>query len=196
MISVAGTSHEMLLLNRYGSELPVTVIQSAMYLAIMIVTRLARPSLSKLCYNRRPEKSIVFLHAMLKVAAMWSIVAAYTVPFFLIPRTVHPLLGWSLYLLGSSALASIVINAFLLPALAVLTPWLGILGALFVLACPWYSDGIVRALSVFGYACCCAPFLWASLTKVIMSLHIVLEREGFFPRLGESVQLPESSKLY
>jgi len=172
------------------------VIQSAMYLAVMIVTRVTRPSLSKLCYNRRPEKSVAFLHAMLKMAALWSIVAAYTVPFFLVPRTLHPLLGWSLYLLGCATLCSVVINFFLLPALPVLTPWLAILGSLFVMACPWYSDGVVRALTVFGYAAACAPFLWSALTKVLTSLQLLLERDCFFPRLGESTQTPEFSKLF
>ncbi|XP_008786961.1 putative glucuronosyltransferase PGSIP8 isoform X1 [Phoenix dactylifera] len=180
----------------YGSEVPVILIQSVMYIGIMALTRLARPSLSKLCYNRRPEKSFAFVHSMLKVAATWSILAAYTVPFFLIPRTVHPLVGWSLYMLGASALASVVINAFLLPALPVLTPWLGILGALFVMASPWYSNGVVRALAVFAYAFCCAPFVWTSLMKVMASVQVLLEREAFFPRLVESTQPPEFNKLY
>ncbi|MQM05814.1 hypothetical protein Taro_038627 [Colocasia esculenta] len=181
----------------YGAEMPVILIQSLMYMAIMAVTRLVRPSLSKLCYNRRPEKNFAFLHSMLRAVAMWSILAAYTFPFFLIPRTVHPLLGWSLYLLGSAALASAVTNAMLLPALAVLTPWMGIFGALAVMAFPWYSDGVVRALAVFAYAFCCAPFAWAAMVKVVGSLQVLLEREAYFPRLGESpLQQPEFSKLY
>ncbi|RRT48652.1 hypothetical protein B296_00046394 [Ensete ventricosum] len=180
----------------YGSEVPVLLIQAIMYAGIIAVTRMARPSLSKLCYNRRPEKSIMILHAMLKVAAMWSIFAAYTVPFFLIPRTVHPLLGWSLYMLGVASLSSIVINIFLLPPLPVLTVLLGILGSLLVMAFPWYSDGVVRALAVFAYAFCCAPVAWASLMKVSSSLQNLLEREAFFPRLGESTQMPEFNKLY
>jgi len=184
------------MLNRYASELPVMVIQSALYLGVILVTRLARPSVSKLCYNRRAEKSAAFLHAVLKMAALWSIVAAYTVPFFLVPGTVHPILGWSLYLLGCAALCSIVVNAFLLPALPVLTPWLAIFGSLFVMACPWYSDGVVRALTVFGYAAACAPFIWSALTKVLTSLQLLLERDCFFQRLGESTQTPEFSKLF
>ncbi|RWW11932.1 hypothetical protein BHE74_00055646 [Ensete ventricosum] len=180
----------------YGSEVPVLLIQAIMYAGIIAVTRMARPSLSKLCYNRRPEKSIMILHAMLKVAAMWSILAAYTVPFFLIPRTVHPLLGWSLYMLGVASLSSIVINIFLLPPLPVLTVLLGILGSLLVMAFPWYSDGVIRALAVFAYAFCCAPMAWASLMKVSSSLQNLLEREAFFPRLGESTQMPEFNKLY
>ncbi|XP_039121461.1 putative glucuronosyltransferase PGSIP8 isoform X1 [Dioscorea cayenensis subsp. rotundata] len=178
----------------YSSELPVMLIQAVMYLGIIAITRLARPSLTKLCYNRRAEKSISILHLMLKGLALWSIIAAYTVPFFLIPRTVHPVLGWSLYLLGSGALSSVVINAFVLPPLPVLTPWLGIFGSLAVMACPWYSDGVVRALSVFAYAFCCAPFVWVALMKVMSSLQNLLEREAFFPRLGETTELP--SKLY
>ncbi|KAJ6809194.1 putative glucuronosyltransferase PGSIP8 [Iris pallida] len=180
----------------YGAELPVMLIQSATYLVIMAATRMARPSLSKLCYNRRPEKSLSFLHAALKAAAVWSILAAYAVPFLLIPRTVHPLLGWSLYLLGSVALASVVINVLLLPALAVLTPWIGVVGTLSVMAWPWYPDGVVRALSVFAYAFCCAPFLWACSKKIMGSLQQLLERDSFFPRLGECTQPPELSKLY
>ncbi|THU67273.1 hypothetical protein C4D60_Mb05t22920 [Musa balbisiana] len=180
----------------YGSELPILLIQAVMYIGIIAVTRLARPSLSKLCYNRRPEKIIAILHSTLKVAALWSIFAAYTVPFFLIPRTVHPLLGWPIYVLGVASLSSIVINVFLLPPLPVLTVLLGILGSLFVMAFPWYSDGVIRALVVFAYACSCAPIAWASLMKVTGSLQNLLEREAFFPRLGESPQLSEFNKLY
>ncbi|PKA59582.1 Putative glucuronosyltransferase PGSIP7 [Apostasia shenzhenica] len=180
----------------YGAEISVMVIQAVVYLGIVAVTRLARPSLSKLCYHRRPEKTAVFLHSMLKLAAAWSIIAAYTVPFFLIPRTAHPLLGWPLYLLGAAALSSVAINSFLIPALAVLTPWLAILGALMVMACPWYSDGVVRVLVLFGYSVACAPAIWTQLMKVSGSLQTLMEREVFFPRIGESGEISELNKLY
>lgn len=180
----------------YGAELPVTLIQSVLYIAIIVITRLARPSLSKLCYNPRPERSVALVHSILKSAAIVSVLLAYTIPFFLIPRTVHPILGWSLYLLGCSALCSVVINAFLLPALAIITPWLAILVSLFVMANPWYSNGVVRAICVALYACFCAPFLWASGVKVMNSLRVMVERDAFFPRLMESVQPPEFNKLF
>lgn len=160
----------------------------------MALTRLARPNLSKLCY-RKPDKNLS-LQTVLKMTAMWSILAAYIIPFFVIPRTVHPLVGWTLYLLGSSALASVAINAFLLPALAVLMPWLGIFGSLIVMAFPWYSDGVVRALAVFAYAFCCAPIVWVSLQKVMACLHVSVEREAFLPRLVEFQQPSEFNKLY
>ncbi|KAK4787058.1 hypothetical protein SAY86_010891 [Trapa natans] len=172
----------------YGVEMPFVVIQSAFYLVMIVMTRLARPSFSKLCYRRGAmDKNTSLMQLCLRAVAVWSILASYVVPFFLIPHTIHPLAGWGLYLLGSLAFSMIAINAFLLPALAVLVPWAGILGVLLVMACPWYSDGVVRALAVFAYAFCCAPALWTALTRVVASLQVSLEREAFLPRLvGES----------
>ncbi|OIV92775.1 hypothetical protein TanjilG_00909 [Lupinus angustifolius] len=178
----------------YFAEMAVMLIQSAIYLGIIAMTRLVRPSLSKLCY-RQSDKSINLVHNSLKLVALWCIVAAYVIPFFIIPYTVHPLLGWSLYLLGAFALCSIVINTFLLPMLPVLVLWLGIVGTLMVMAFPWYPDGVVRALAVFGYAFCYAPILWASMVKITAGLQLSLEREAFLPRLGEPWP-PSSFKLY
>lgn len=176
----------------YGSQIPVVLIQSVIYLVVIAVTRFTRPNMSKL-YYRHQDRS--FLQAGLKMTVMWSILATYIIPVFVIPRTVHPLLGWSLYFLGSSALASIVINSFMLPTVHVLMPWFGFMGTLFVMAYPWYSNGVVRALSVFFYAFCCAPVVWASLMKVMACLHGSTEKEKDLPRLGESPQLPGSNKL-
>jgi hypothetical protein len=172
-------------MHRYSSELPVGLLQALLYVGVIAVTR-ARPNLSKMCYNRRMEKSTMFLLSLLRVVTAWSILAAYTIPFFIVPRTVHPLLGWPLYLLGSYSLSSIVINIFLLHPLCVLTTWFGIIGALFVMACPWYLNGVVRALAVFAYAFCCAPLVWASSVKTMSSLQVLIERDAF--RLGEPNQ--------
>ena len=101
------------------------LIQSAIYVGVIAMTRLARPSFSKLCY-RRSDKSINLVHNSLKLVALWCILAAYVTPFFTSPHTVHPLLGWILYLLATFALCSIAINIFMLPMLPVLVPWLGI----------------------------------------------------------------------
>lgn len=171
------------------------LIQFAIYLGIIVMTRLARPNFSKLCY-RRSENHISLIQAGLKVIAVWSIVASYIVPFFIVPHTLHPLPAWTLYLFGSFALCSIAINAFLLPMLPVLIPWFGIFGSLLVMAFPWYSDGVVRALAIFGYAFCAAPFVWIAIVKVMASLQVSLEREAFFPKLGESSPPPGFNKLY
>ncbi|XP_024030814.1 putative glucuronosyltransferase PGSIP7 [Morus notabilis] len=180
----------------YGAEMVAVLVQTVMYVGLIAMTLLARPNISKLCY-RRSNKSIIIVQTSLKLLAIWSIVAAYIVPFFVVPRTLHPLLGWSLYLLGSFALSFVSVNAFLLPVLPVLAPWVGILGALLVMAFPWYPDGVVRAMSVFGYAVFCAPFIWVSLVKLMNCLHVSLEKELFLPRLGESsLLISQFSKLY
>ncbi|XP_062146113.1 putative glucuronosyltransferase PGSIP8 isoform X3 [Alnus glutinosa] len=179
----------------YAAEMPAVLIQCVIYLGIIAMTRLARPNFSKLCY-RRSEKNTSLIQIGIKILAIWSILASYVVPFFIIPHTVHPLLGWSLYLFGSFALCSIAINAFLLPLLPVIVPWLGILGSLLVMAFPWYPDGVVRALSVFGYAFCAAPVVWVAMVKVMACLQVSIEREAFFPKLGESSPPPGFNKLY
>ncbi|KAB1217012.1 putative glucuronosyltransferase PGSIP7 [Morella rubra] len=179
----------------YAAEMPAIIIQSVIYLGIILMTRLARPNFSKLCY-RRSEKNISLLQTGLKVVALWSILASYVVPFFIIPHTAHPVLGWGLYLFGSFSLCSIAVNAFLLPMLPVLVPWIGIFGSLLVMAFPWYSTGIVRALALFGYAFCASPFVWVALVKVMACLQVSLEREAFFPKLGESSPPSGFNKLY
>lgn len=183
------------MIDRYASDVSVALIQSIIYLGIMAMTRLARPNITKLCY-RRIEKNTALLQTGLKFIAIWSIIVAYIVPFFTIPCTVHPLVGWALYLLGSFAITSITINVFQLPMLSVLALWIGIFGALLVMAFPLYPDGIVRALCVFGYAFCFAPFAWISLVKVMSSLQVSLERDAFFPKLGESSPPSGFNKLY
>jgi len=180
---------------RYGTDMAVILIQSAIYVGIIALTRLARPSLSKLCY-RRSDKSITLVQNILKLVALWSILAAYISPFFIIPPTIHPMLGWPLYFLGSLSLCLVAVNAFLLPVLPVLMPWFGIIGVLIVMAFPWYPDGVVRALCVFGYAFCAAPFLWTSITRIMAGLQVSLEREGFMPRLGDSSPPSWFNKLY
>ncbi|GKB90876.1 hypothetical protein Tco_0963148 [Tanacetum coccineum] len=181
---------------RYDSEMPFVLIQSILYLGIIAVTRLARPSLTKLCY-RGAEKTTTTIQTILKAIAIFSIFVSYTLPFLLVPHTIHPILGWTLYLLGSFALSSIATNAFLLSMLPVLTLWVGIVGALIVMAYPWYNDGVVRALSIFAYAFFVAPILWISMAKIGSSLHISLEREVFLPsRITELTQPISFNKLY
>ncbi|XP_057787013.1 putative glucuronosyltransferase PGSIP8 [Salvia miltiorrhiza] len=179
----------------YGAEMPMAVIQAVFYLGIMGVARLARPNLSKLCY-RREEKSVFFIQIGFKLIALWSILAAYLLPILFIPVTIHPLIGWTLYFLGALSLCFVAVNAFLLPMLPVLVPWFGFLGALLVMAYPWYSDGVVRALSVFAYAFCSSPLLYVAFIRIVSSLQVVLEREGFLLRLGESALPSGFSKLY
>ncbi|KAE8796755.1 Glycogenin-1 [Hordeum vulgare] len=180
----------------YAAEIPVVLMELLMYIGIIALTRLARPQMTKLCYNRRPEKQGALVQWLIKLAGFVAMMAAYTIPFFVIPCTIHPIMGWSMYLFGVLAFSMVVINAFLLPPLAVLTAWLGIVGMLFVMAFPWYHDGIARILVVVAYAFCSAPFLWASMVRVMDSLQTMLERDPHFPRLGDPAPETEFSKLY
>ncbi|KAG8092517.1 hypothetical protein GUJ93_ZPchr0012g19250 [Zizania palustris] len=180
----------------YAAEMPVILMEVLMYAIIITITRLAKPGMTKLCYNRRSEKQNAMVYGLIKMSAILAIVVAYTIPFFIIPRTVHPIMGWSLYLFGVFALGVLVSNTFLLPLLAVLTTWLAMVGMLLVMAFPWYHGGIVRVLAIFGYAFCSSPFLWASVVRVMDSLQNMLEREPFFTRLGEPAPETEFSKLY
>ncbi|KAK9698791.1 hypothetical protein RND81_08G131600 [Saponaria officinalis] len=180
----------------YDAETPMVVIELVLFLGILAITRLARPNISKFCHRRSNKNSIIY-QTCLKFLALASINAAYIIPFCIIPRTVHPLVGWSLYLLGSFSLSSIAINAFALPTLPVITPCLGIFGVLLVMVYPWYKDGVVRALAVFGYAFCASPFLWVSFNRVLSSLQGSVERETFLPsRLNESPTTDGFNKIY
>nr|XP_043616158.1 putative glucuronosyltransferase PGSIP8 [Erigeron canadensis] len=179
----------------YDGEMLSVLIQAIIYLSIIPISRLIRPNLTKLCYRPADKNIMTLIQTSLKAIGIMFI--SYTLPFLPIPHTIHPILGWGLYLLGSFALSCLAINAFHLPILPVLTPWLGILGVLFVMACPWYNDGVVRALSIFAYAFCAAPFLWTSLGRIVSSLQTSLEREGFLPtRLSDSTLPNGFNKLY
>ncbi|XP_076937162.1 putative glucuronosyltransferase PGSIP8 [Bidens hawaiensis] len=180
----------------YDSEMPSVLIQVITYLCVIAIARLTRPNLTKLCY-RGADKNLTIIQTSLEAIAILSIIISYVLPFMLVPHTVHPVLGWTVYLVGSFALSCLTSNVFLLPLLPVLTPWLGIIGVLIVMAGPWYTDGVVRVLSVFAYAFCASPVIWVSMGKIRSSLHVSLEREGFLPsRLGESTQSNGFNKLY
>ncbi|MBA0737179.1 hypothetical protein Gogos_010652 [Gossypium gossypioides] len=163
----------------YAAEMPIVMIPSVIFLGIITMTRLARPSISKLCY-RNTDKSSSLMQTGLKFIAIWSII----VPFAIIPRTIHPLVGWTLYFLGSVPLSSVGINSFLLPVVPILVPLIGVLGSLLVIACPWYPDRVTRALAVFGYAFCYALIAWGSMVKVTARLQVSLEKRTNFPKIG------------
>ncbi|GER30502.1 nucleotide-diphospho-sugar transferase superfamily protein [Striga asiatica] len=168
----------------YGEEMPVIWIQAILYVGIIAVARLARPNLSKLCYSR-DDKSLFFVQTGFKLLALWALLAAYIVPFYLIPHTVHPIVGWGLYLMGAFSLSCVAANIFLLPMLPVIGPGLGILGSLLVMGYPGYPNGIVRALSVFGYAFCCSPLVWVALGKIVSALHVSVEQSSVVPSMNK-----------
>ncbi|KAJ9549966.1 hypothetical protein OSB04_022509 [Centaurea solstitialis] len=193
--------HQRLQTLGYRSEMPLVLIQTMLYLGIIIVLTTRLGGRPKLCHWGAADHRInvaIIQTSCLKAIAIFSILVSYTLPCLLIPHTIHPILGWALYLLGSFALSCVAISVFVLPMVAVLTPWLGIIGALLVMAYPWYDDGVVRALSIFGYAFCFSPLLWISMGKIGSSLRISLEREALFlpTRLTDSTQPDHASNKF
>ncbi|KAG6577686.1 putative glucuronosyltransferase PGSIP8, partial [Cucurbita argyrosperma subsp. sororia] len=172
----------------YGGELPVVFIQILLYLGILAMIRLARPNLTKLSHRRSEKPAAASFQFALKLAAFWSILAAYAIPFLIIPTTIHPLLGWGLFLLGSSTFSFLAATVFLLPILSVLVPSLGIFGVLLVMAFPWYPDGVVRGLCIFVYAFCAAPVVWTAAVRMAAAIRSSIDRDAFLAvKSGESL---------
>ncbi|KAJ0955888.1 putative glycogenin glucosyltransferase [Helianthus annuus] len=59
----------------YDSEMPFVLIQTIIYLCIIAVTHLARPT-TKLCY-RGTDKNLTIIHTSLKAIAVLSIIISY-----------------------------------------------------------------------------------------------------------------------
>ncbi|KAJ7562053.1 hypothetical protein O6H91_03G053300 [Diphasiastrum complanatum] len=171
----------------YGTQVPVLAIEGLFYLITMIMAMLVRrrfpPAervfLLKSCLSRGPcSAQVSFLYLLsMKTMPILALAGSFLFPFLLVPTTVHPLMGWSIFLLGSMALLTISINFFQLPSLAGITPWLVIFGALVALGSPIYSNGITRVLSAAVYGFITAPFLWWALTEVTASIEVVAHRE-------------------
>lgn len=129
----------------------------------------------KSCFGRRPacaEKKVRCPSWVVKLVVLALVAGSFLVPAFMIPTTVHPFMGWGLFLLGSLSLLTVVINLFQLPVLPVLTPWFGGMGALLVLASPYYSNGILRGLGIGVYAALATPLLWWAAKMVSAAVNV------------------------
>ncbi|GLJ54153.1 hypothetical protein SUGI_1160330 [Cryptomeria japonica] len=171
----------------YDEEIPLAVAQSVFYIITAIIAISIRqifntkPSSPNLCCLKS-ALGFSFYSVLLKKLIPFCIAASYLIPFFFVPKTIHPLMGWGLYLLGSMSLLIVIMNTFCIPVLAVITIWIQVLGALLVMAFPLYSNGMVRALSVGVYGFLAAPFLWRSGVKVMRHLDTCFEDDSLFSR--------------
>jgi hypothetical protein len=147
-------------LYRYAAEVPVLVSEALFYVGTLLTTLvIRRRALQEKVQPGRgncSEGSLLFLFVV-RIAA---ILGSFILPAVLIPRTVHPLMGWSIELLGAISLLFVIVTIGKLPVLVILTPWFGVVGALLTLAAPIYNSGIVRALGIGFYAFVASPFLW------------------------------------
>lgn len=146
-----------------------------MLLAMIIRHRcaVAEKNSMKSCFGRGPcaEKKLRYPWA-LKLLVLALVAGSFLVPAVMIPTTVHPFMGWGVFLLGSLSLLTVVINLFQLPVLPVLTPWIGGMGALLVLASPYYYNGILRGVAIGVYAALATPFLWWAMKKVSAAVNV------------------------
>lgn len=105
---------------------------------------------------------------VLKSMILITLIVSYILPFILIPTTVHPILGWGVFLLGTFILLLISINIFQLHILPVMIPWLDGLGMLLIMFWPHHSSGISRSLIMTAYACLSSPNLWWCFKKLFI----------------------------
>lgn len=157
-------------------ETPILIAESLLYIIIMLLALIIRQkcasseksSMARIsCFGRGPcaEKSL-YRPWSIKVIILGLVTGSFLLPAFTIPTTVHPFMGWGVFLLGSFSLLTLVINVFQLPALAVLTPWLGGIGALLTLGSPIYTNGIMRGVGIGVYTAMTTPFLWWAAKRV------------------------------
>jgi hypothetical protein len=165
---------------RYETETPVLFAESFFYivtmlLAIMIRQRcvVAERNSMKSCFGRGPCAERKLCHPWaLKLVVLASVAVSFLIPAFMIPTTVHPFMGWGVFLLGSLSLLTVVINLFQLPVLPVLIPWIGGIGALLVLASPYYKNGIMRIVGISVYTSLATPFLWWAVQKLSAAVNV------------------------
>lgn len=144
------------------------------------VSNVEKNATTKNCLGRGPcstETGSMVHPFILKVVAFVAFVGCFLVPFFIVPTTVHPLMGWGLWLLGSLSLLIVFINIFQLPVTPILTVWFGFLGALLVLANPYYFNGVIRALAIGFYAFFASPLLWWTIKEVHTAIDVSCMRE-------------------
>jgi hypothetical protein len=130
-----------------------------------------------------------------KLLVLIAMAGSFLLPFLVIPTTVHPFMGWGVLLLGSASLLTVVINVFQLPVFPVMTPWLLGFGALLVLGSPFYSNGIVRALSIAGYTAFATPILCWGMLRVIARVDHSTEREPLMAWTAVRTSDPPSETL-
>lgn len=167
----------------YGEELPLFVIEAIIYLMIIVIAKFRGFFLNTKGYYfyRGPDREHCRHPVFVRAMGISCLLGGYLIPCLLIPKTIHPLWGWGLYLLGSLSLVYSTIKAYPIPVLAAFTLWLGIFGVLVVMAYPKYPDGVVRAISVFVYAVVAIPVAWSAIIRVARSLDSSIDRESQSP---------------
>ncbi|CAK9210031.1 unnamed protein product [Sphagnum jensenii] len=188
----------------YTSESPLLTAEAIFFLITMFTAILVRQHFAtaekmptmKSCLERAPcGDGRTFQNIAVKLLVLIAVAGSFLLPFLIIPTTVHPFMGWGVLLLGSASLLTVVINVFQLPVFPVMTPWLLGFGALLVLGSPFYSNGIVRALSIAGYTAFATPILCWGVLRVIARVDHSTEREPLMAWTAVRTSDPPSETL-
>jgi hypothetical protein len=168
-------------------ETPLLIMEALFFLTTMIITSFIRlrymsvekTSLVRSCFSRKPcaDHGPICPPLVMKFLILVGICGSFLLPFFIIPTTVHPFMGWGLYLIESFSLLTVVMSLVQVPVLPVLVPWIGGVGALLVLASPFYRNGISRAFGISIYIGLATPFLWWSLKEISLVVDHSSQRE-------------------
>ncbi|KAG0609991.1 hypothetical protein M758_7G030400 [Ceratodon purpureus] len=165
----------------YRSDIHILIIQVCFYLFCLSVTLFIqrrspyalvseRSSSTKMCMNRSHFVEQSPCHPIVrKSIIMIILILSYILPFSIVPTTIHPILGWANFLLGSLTFLVITINLFKLNILPVMIPWLEGFGMLLVMFWPYHSSGISRSLIMTTYAFLSSPSLWWCFKKLFLS---------------------------
>ena len=151
------------------------MIEAAVYLMIMVIAKFRGFFLNTKGYlYKGPDKEHCRHPVFVKALGLSCLLGGY----LLLPKTIHPLWGWGIYMLGSLSLVYSTIKEYPIPVLATFTLWVGIFGVLLVMVYPQYLNGVVRAISVFIYAVVETPLAFPAIIKVMRSLDSSLDRES------------------
>ncbi|KAJ7260036.1 hypothetical protein O6H91_Y408700 [Diphasiastrum complanatum] len=188
----------------YGTQASILAMEGLVYLGTMLLASIVRcrilqsekiPLFRSLVGRATcPERISYFYSVILKMTPILAMAGCFLFPFLLVPATVHPLMGWAIFLLGSVSLLVVVINFFQLPILAGMTPWLGVVGTFSVMAFPFYSNGVIRILSIVTYECLLAPFLWWAFTELTANREVTVVREPLMAWISPKAE-PQSEVM-
>jgi len=190
----------------YGTEIPVLVAESLFYLLTAFTALFMRRRFSvsektmglKSGLPRTPsgDHSLTGRPLILKMVLFGAIIGSYLIPFFIVPTTVHPLMGWGTFLLGSLSLLVVTNSIFQLRLILSVTPWLAGFGMLLVMVWPYHTNGISRSLVMSAYACIASPPIWWAMKGIYFSQDHSLDREPLMAWTTLKAETtPELSKL-
>ena len=175
----------LLVFSRYVTESRVLLAQSFLYSAVLVLTSAAWLGLIPSSFIHRDGENIhrwscvpkqfwlrhepLCLTLFTRVLPPICMVISFMFPMWVIPTTSHPMAAWAVFLLGSFSMLVTMTILLHLEFRPVLTPWILTSISLLVMAFPFYSNGIVRMLSIFSYGAFSTPFFWWSLKTISMA---------------------------